>query len=250
MIKIKTPQEIAAMREAGKILAHVFDVVGEHFKVGVNAGFLDDLIRETIRSFGAQPSFLGFSGYQYSSCISKNEEVVHGIPYPTKIMLPGDICSIDIGVHFNGFHADAARIYSLGPVSPEVQSLIDVTEECFFKAAEVAIEGNRMGDISHAIQAHAEKYGFSVVRDLYSHGIGRELHEEPLIPNYGKPNKGTVLKEGMTFAIEPMINMGSYDVLTLQDKWTIITCDKKWSAHYENTLCIGKTAPEILTMPK
>lgn len=250
MISIKTPQEIDAMRESGKILAKVFDVIAENFKVGVTAAFLDTLAKKTIESFGATPSFLGFSGYAYSTCISKNEEVVHGIPYPDKIMFPGDICSVDIGVYYNGFHADAARIYKLDPIDPLILKLVEVTEACFFKACDAAKAGNRLGDISNAIQVHAESHGFSVVRDLYSHGIGRNLHEEPLIPNFGKANRGLVLKEGMTFAIEPMINIGTYDILTLPDKWTIITRDQKWSAHYENTICITKDYPEILTMAK
>jgi methionyl aminopeptidase len=246
-IIIKTPQEIEAMQESGKILAAVFDIVKDNFKPGINAKQLDDLIFDAISSHQAKPSFLGYQGYKYSSCISKNEEVVHGIPYKEKIFMPGDIASIDIGVFFKGFHSDAARTLWLEPIPQEVTRLITVTEECFFKAIEHAKPGNTIGDMTSALQHHAESNGFSVVRDLCSHGIGKKLHEDPLIPNYGVQGKGFKLKEGMTFAIEPMINMGTHQVLTLDDKWTIITADQKLSAHYENTICITKDGAKILT---
>ncbi|MGE4169295.1 MAG: type I methionyl aminopeptidase [Candidatus Margulisiibacteriota bacterium] len=248
MIPIKTEADLAIMREGGKILARVFEAVEKEIRVGVNAGFLDTKVQEIIASYGAKPSFLGYKGYKHATCISKNEEVVHGIPYPDKVLYPGDICSIDIGVYFKGFHVDAARTFPVGDVTPEVQHLITVTKESFFKAVAFAKEGNRLGDISAALQGHVESEGLSVVRDLFSHGVGKSLHEEPLIPNFGKPNKGPTLKTGMTFAIEPMVNLGDYRVLTLPDKWTIIAADRKWSAHYENTIAVGESGPEILTV--
>ncbi len=246
-ISIKTPQEIESMKKSGQILAKVFEVVEKQFKPGISAKEIDDLIHQEIIAHHATPSFLGYQGYKYSSCISKNEEVVHGIPYPDKRFMPGDIGSIDIGVYFEGFHSDAARTFWIDPIPKEVEKLIQITEESFYKAIEQAIPGNTIGDMAFALQTHAETHGFSVVRDLCSHGIGKKLHEDPLIPNYGTKGKGIKLKEGMTFAIEPMINMGTYHVLTLSDKWTIITADQKLSAHYENTICITKDGAEILT---
>jgi len=249
-VSIKSPVEINMMKDSAKILVEIFSKLADQIKPGVSTKDLDDYIYKQIISQGASPSFLGYQGYKYSSCISKNEEVVHGLPLPTKLLMPGDICSIDIGVYYNGFHADAARIFYLEPIPLETQNLIRVTEECYFKAIEQAVPGNTIGDIAYALQSHAESHGFSVVRDLCSHGVGRELHEDPLIPNYGKKGKGLILKEGMTFAIEPMINLGTYKVLTLPDKWTIITADQKLSAHYENTMCITKHGAETLTMAR
>ncbi len=247
-IILKTPQNLESMRQGGKILANVFDKVEISTRVGMNAFALDRLIFNEITALGAKPSFLGYRGYEHSSCISKNEEVVHGIPHESKVFYPGDIVSVDIGVFYQGFHVDAARTFMLEPVDSEVMTLVNVTRESFFKGIEFAIPGNRLGDISYAIQKHVEEAGFSIVRDLYSHGVGAQLHEEPLIPNYGKRGQGVTLKEGMTFAIEPMVNIGAFDILTLQDKWTIIAADRKWSAHYENTIFIGKDGPEILTL--
>lgn len=247
-ISIKTQEEIEIMRSAGKILAATHEEIAANIRVGTNAKVLDDIAREFIHQAGAVPSFLGYQGYKYSTCISKNEEIVHGIPYQHKELLPGDICCIDIGVYHNGFHADAARTHLLEPVDPTVEKLAQITEQSFFIAIEKAYPGNTFGDVANAMQAHIEAAGFTVVRDLYSHGIGRELHEEPLIPNYGKAGKGMKLKEGMTFALEPMVNIGTEEILTLDDKWTIITADHKWSAHYENTIAISKNGADILTI--
>ncbi len=248
MIPLKNSADLEKMREGGKILAGVFSKAEKILTAGVNAKEIDDWVRNAIRNAGAEPSFLGYRGYKYSSCVSKNEEVVHGIPHENKVFGVGDICSLDIGVYFKKFHVDAARTFKIGGVEPEVDKLVRVTEESFFKGIEMAVPGNYLGDISFAIQSHVELNGFSVVRDLFSHGVGAELHEDPLIPNFGKPKTGPLLKKGMTFAIEPMVNMGKYNVLTLPDKWTIITSDKKFSAHYENTIYIGETGPEILTL--
>lgn len=247
-IPLKTAEDLDKMRQGGQILSKVFKEVEKTIKIGMSAFALDQFIFKMIVDLGGKPSFLGYKGYKYSSCISVNEEVVHGLPTEAKYFLSGDICSVDIGVHYKGFHVDAARTFMMDPVDEDIKKLVAVTEESFFKGIEKAIPGNRLGDISEAIQAHVEAQGFSVVRDLYSHGVGKELHEEPLIPNYGKKGQGVLLKEGMTFAIEPMVNQGRFDVLTLPDKWTIIAADRKWSAHYENTIYIGSRGPEILTL--
>ncbi|MBT5856398.1 type I methionyl aminopeptidase [bacterium] len=248
MVSIKTPEQIALMRKAGTILSLVFEEIAAAIKIGVSASYLDDLAFKTIKKLGGEPGFLGYSGYKYTTCISKNEEIVHGIPYPDKILYPGDIFSIDCGVIYNGYFADAARTFLMEPVDPEIEKLVKVTEESFFIGIEKAIPGNYLGDISNAIQAHVEANHLTVVKDLYSHGIGTELHEDPLIPNYGEAGKGLKLKAGMTFAIEPMVNIGSEEILTCDDKWTIITADRKWSAHYENTIAILENGPEILTI--
>lgn len=247
MIPIKSKEEIAIMREGGKILSRVLSILGESVKEGVSAGFLDRLAFQSIKDLGGEPAFLGYKGYKHSTCISKNEEVVHGIPYDEKIFETGDICSLDVGVKLGGFYTDAARTFPVGPISDLHQKLIRVTEEAFFECIKYALPGNRLGDISFHLQKKVENEGFSVVRDLCSHGVGRDLHEEPLIPNYGKRGKGIILESGMTLAIEPMVNVGSYEVLTLPDKWTIITADRTWSAHYENTIFITEHGPEILT---
>lgn len=247
-VPIKSDSEIALMRNSSAILMDVFDMLNEEVRVGVNAKYLDDCIRELIISKGAKPAFLGYQGYAYSSCISKNEEIVHGIPYENKVMMPGDICSVDVGVAFNGYISDAARTFRILPVDDKIQKLVDVTEQAFFEAVKQLKPGNRLGDLSYAIQHFVESHHMSVVKDLYSHGVGRELHEEPLIPHYGRPGKGIQLKAGMVFAIEPMVNLGSPDILTLEDKWTIISADRSWSCHYENTVLITPNGPEILTL--
>ena len=194
------------------------------------------------------PGFLGYQGYKYSSCISKNEEIVHGIPYPDKLFFDGDIVSIDIGVKYNGYYADAARTFLIGNVSEEAKFLAQVTQDSFFKGMADIKAGNHLGDISNAIQTHIESNGLTVVKDLYSHGVGQSLHEEPLIPNYGKKGVGMKLYEGMTMAIEPMVNLGVESIETLDDEWTIVTKDRKWSAHYENTVLITNEGVEILTI--
>jgi len=251
MIAIKTELELQKMRRAGAVLAAVFSEVLPLIKDGVTAAAVDAKAEALILSFGCTPSFKSVKGYHHATCISRNEEVVHGIPYETKLFLNGDIVSIDVGVCFDGYHADAARTVPVGDVSTEASRLIQVTEASFFEACKHAVAGKRIGDVVSALQRCVEESGFSVVRDLCSHGIGSSLHEEPLIPNYGKPGTGFKLMPGMTFALEPMVNVGRHDVLTLQDKWTIISADKKLSAHYENTLVISPDGPpEILTLSK
>ena len=247
MIKIKNEHELATMIKGGQILSAVFEEIKNYIQAGVNAAFLDNLIAKNIRDWGAQPSFLGFNGYKYSSCISLNEEVVHGLPHVEKILKIGDICSVDIGVLYDGYHVDAARTYILEPVSDEIRKLVRVTEEAFHLGAAQVRPGNRFGDIAFAMQKHVENNGFSMVRDLFSHGIGQSLHEEPLIANFGAKKSGAILKEGMTFALEPMVNAGSFEVLTLPDKWTIICADRKLSAHYEDTIYVSRDGAKILT---
>ena len=247
MIKYKNNSDLEGMTAAGKILGNVFKEIRTAIKVGVSCSYLDDMARRLIRDFGAEPGFLGYRGYKYSTCISKNEEVVHGIPYSDKILFPGDICSIDIGVKYKGYYADAARTFMVDQVDPLIHSLVTVTRDSFFEALKYAYPGNRIGDVSSALQTFVESNGFSVVRDLYSHGIGTDLHEDPLIPNFGVKGQGFKLKSGFSFALEPMVNVGTFEVLTLEDKWTIITADSRWSAHYENTVFITETGPLILT---
>jgi methionyl aminopeptidase len=220
-------------------------------QAGVSAQTIDAEVDALILSFGCTPSFKSVKGYSHATCISKNEEVVHGIPSAQKVFEEGDIVSIDMGVCFEGYHADAARTVPVGNVSNQALELIRITEASFFEACRYAVAGNKIGDVVSALQACVEKMGFSVVRDLCSHGIGKSLHEEPLIPNYGKAGTGFKLLPGMTFALEPMVNVGRHDVLTLEDKWTIISADKKLSAHYENTILISHDGPpEILTLSK
>ena len=250
MIHYKSKNQLACMREAGFRLAEVFQKLSEFIQVGMTAEQIDAFVYKCITSLNAKPSFLGYSGYKYSCCISKNEEVVHGIPHSHKLMLEGDICSIDIGVYYKGYHADAARTFLFEPITKEANTLCKVTEESFYKALEFVRPGARLGDLGNALQNHVESNGFSVVKDLYSHGIGQTLHEDPLIPNFGNKGKGLVLRPGFTFAFEPMVNVGTHKVLTLDDNWTIITQDKMLSAHYENTVAVTESGYEILTLPR
>jgi methionyl aminopeptidase len=241
-------KKIAVMTEAGKILAATFHDISGYIEEGMSAAQVDNKVRLFIESQGAIPGFLGYQGFKYSTCISKNEEIVHGIPSEEKIFYNGDIVSIDIGVKLNGYYVDAARTFLIGNVSEEAKQLVEVTEASFFKAMEGISAGSKMGDISNGIQSYVESHGLTVVKDLYSHGIGKNLHEDPLIPNYGAPNTGLLLESGMTFAIEPMVNIGLPGIVTLDDNWTIITEDYKWSAHYENTILITDDSVEILTL--
>ena len=236
------------MREAGKLLAQTFDYLSSYVKVGVSAAHLDKLIYEFILSKGGKPSFLGFNGYKYSSCISKNEEIVHGIPSEDKVLYPGDICSIDIGFFYQGFHADAARIFSLEPLDDKIEHLVKITEESFYKAVEAGRPGEKIGGMLSALQCHVEDAGLTIVTDLYSHGIGKSLHEDPLIPNYGEVGTGLVLKPGFTFALEPMVNIGKKDFFISDDNWTIISSDRSCSAHYENTVAVTDNGLEVLTI--
>jgi len=221
-------------------------IAGEMVAPGITTAAIDREVRRLIELDGGIPSFLGYNGFPGSSCISINNEVIHGIPGSRKI-LPGDIVSVDVGAFAYGFHGDCAATYGAGELSPQARLLIDVTRQCFFEALTYCREGCRLSDISHAVQVHAEAHGFSVVRDFVGHGIGRHLHEPPEVPNFGQPGRGVRLQAGMTLAIEPMINLGSGDIIVLDDGWTVCTRDGNLSAHYENTVLITKGEPELLT---
>lgn len=248
MIRIKTDAEIECMRESGKITKETLDYLASRIKPGMSTKELDSLAYDFILSCGATPSFLGYNGFPASICASIDDSVVHGIPSDDIIIKEGQIVSIDTGVIYNGWQGDAARTFCVGEVSPLKQKLVKVTEECFFKAIENLRDGSPIGDIGYYVQTHAEANGFSVVRALTGHGIGREMHESPSIPNYGKRGTGIRLKKGMALAIEPMINAGTYMVDFLKDGWTVKTKDRLPSAHYENTVVITDNGVEILTL--
>ncbi|MDZ5034045.1 MULTISPECIES: type I methionyl aminopeptidase [Clostridium] len=249
MIIIKNNKEIDLMRLSGKIVAETLLLVEEKVRPGITTAELDRIAEEFITKHGAKPSFKGLYGFPASLCISVNEQVVHGIP-GGYVLKDGDIISVDCGALLNGFHGDAARTFAVGNVTEEATKLIKVTEESFFKGIEYAKIGNRLTDISHEIQNYIEASGFSVVRDFVGHGIGRVVHEDPEVPNFGKPGRGPKLASGMALAIEPMVNVGSYKVKTLNDDWTVVTSDGSLSAHYENTIVILPDGPEILTLIK
>ncbi|MCI8658632.1 MAG: type I methionyl aminopeptidase [Lachnospiraceae bacterium] len=247
-VSIKSEREIELMREAGRILAHVHGELGKILKPGISTMDIDRIGERLIRSFGCIPSFKNYNGYPASICVSVNNEVVHGIPNKHRILREGDIVSLDAGVIYNGYHSDAARTHAIGQISGEAQKLIRVTRECFFEGIKYAKAGNHLNDISSAIQAYAESFGYGVVRDLVGHGVGKALHEDPEVPNFAQKRKGIRLRPGMTLAIEPMINMGRADVVWLNDDWTVVTDDGSLSAHYENTILITEGDPEILSL--
>ena len=249
-ITIKSAREIELMKEAGRILEIVHNELEKALHPGMSTKDIDRLGEEVIRSYGCIPSFLNYNGYPASICVSVNDEVVHGIPDAKRMIKEGDIVSLDAGVIYKGYHSDAARTYGVGKISEEAEKLIQVTRECFFEGIKYAKEGNYLFDISAAIDSHAAKYGYGVVRDLCGHGIGSNLHEAPEIPNYKMNRKGVKLKAGMTLAIEPMINMGGWEVDWLDDDWTVVTRDSSLSAHYENTVLITDGEPVILTLSK
>ena len=248
MIQIKTAAEIARMRESGKITKNVLELIGREISVGMTTKDIDKLAYDYIMSCGAYPSFLGYSGYPASICASIDDMVVHGIPSENDVIKEGQIVSIDVGVEYNGWQGDAARTFMIGKVSSEKEKLVKVTEECFFRAIEQIKDGTPLGNIGYAVQNHAESNGFSVVRALVGHGIGREMHEDPSVPNYGKKGTGIRLKQGMAIAIEPMINAGVYQVEFMPDGWGVRTKDHRPSAHYENTIAITENGVEILTL--
>ena len=245
MIVIKTDKEIELMREPCKVVRDALNLAGQTVKAGMTTGELDKVIHDYIVSCGAKPSFLGLYGFPKSTCISINEEVVHGIP-GSRIIKEGDIVSVDVGAFINGFHGDGARTFCIGNVTPEKEKLVRVTEECFFKGIEGIMIGSALGDIGAQVEQHAVENGFSVVKAMVGHGIGRKLHEDPEVPNYGRRGTGVRLRKNMTLAIEPMINMGTYQVDI--DGWDCITRDKMPSAHYENTVVITDNGVEILTL--
>lgn len=248
MVSIKSEREIALMREAGKILARVHGELREAIKPGMSTYDVDRLGEKLIRSFGCIPSFKNYNGYPASICVSVNDEVVHGIPNRNHILREGDIVSLDAGVIYRGYHSDAARTHGVGEVSPEAKKLMEVTRQSFFEGIKFAKAGNHLNDISSAVQAYAERFGYGVVRDLVGHGIGSHLHEDPEIPNFSQKRRGIRLRPGMTLAIEPMINEGRCDVVWMEDDWTVVTEDGSLSSHYENTILITDGEPEILTL--
>ena len=249
MIILKSNDEIALMKKAGKIVGETLLLLEEKVKPGVTTAELDIMAEEFITKHGAKPSFKGLYGFPSSLCISVNEQVIHGFP-GSYVLKEGDIVSVDCGACIDGFHGDAARTFPVGNISKEAQRLIDITRDSFFKGIEYAKVGNRLSDISYEIQSYVEAAGFSVVRDFVGHGIGRNVHEDPNVPNFGKSGRGPKLAEGMVLAIEPMVNAGTYKVKTLRDRWTVVTADKSLSAHYENTVAILSDGPEILTLIK
>lgn len=248
MIIVKTQEQIERMRESGRLTAETLEYVGKNIRAGMTTKDVDRMVYEYITSHGGTPSFLGYNGYPASACVSIDQTVVHGIPSDDVYIKEGQIVSVDVGVIYNGWQGDAARTFMIGNVSEEKRKLVKITEECFFKAIENLRDGSPIGNIGYAVQTHAESNGFSVVRALTGHGIGQDMHEDPSVLNYGKKGTGIRLKKGMTIAIEPMINAGTYQVNFLSDGWSVVTRDGRPSAHYENTIAITEDGVEILTL--
>lgn len=247
-VSVKSAREIELMRESCKILAEVHEKLGEAIRPGISTAEIDALGERLIRESGCIPNFLNYNGYPASVCVSVNDEVVHGIPSKTRILKEGDIVSLDAGLIYKGYHSDAARTYGVGKISEEAGKLIEVTRQSFFEGIKKARAGNHLYDISGAIDAYVSGFGYGIVRRLVGHGIGTALHEDPQIPNFKQWRRGIKLQPGMTLAIEPMINMGGYEVEWLDDDWTVVTQDGSLSAHYENTVLITDGEPEILTL--
>ncbi|NLZ80554.1 MAG: type I methionyl aminopeptidase [Clostridiales bacterium] len=247
-VSIKSEREIELMREAGKILAKTHDELAKIIRSGISTFEIDRTAEEIIRSYNCIPSFLNYNGFPASVCVSINEEVVHGIPSKERILVEGDIVSLDAGVIYKGYHSDAARTHAVGEISKEAKQLIEVTKQSFFEGIKFAREGCHLHDISAGIDAYVSQFGYGIVEDLVGHGIGKKMHEDPQIPNFVQKRRGIKLQSGMTLAIEPMINIGRKDVEWLDDDWTVVTEDGSLSAHYENTVLITKGEPEILSM--
>ena len=246
MISLKSPREIECMRRAGRLTAQARALAGSLVRPGVTTHEIDTAVRKFIESHGAKPSFLGYGGFKGSACISINEEVIHGIPGPRKLQ-EGDIVSVDVGAFLDGFHGDCAATFPCGEVSPEALELIRVTEQSFWEGIKLARAGNRVFDISHAVQQYVESHGCSVVRDFVGHGVGAKLHEPPEVPNFGPAGHGPRLQPGMTIAVEPMVCAGDWRVKVLKDGWTTVSADGSLTAHYENTILITDGEPEVLT---
>jgi len=247
MIILKAPWEIEKMRRSNAIVAEILAILKEAVKPGITTMELNELAEEICIKKGARPAFKGYRNYPYSLCVSINEEVVHGLPSKKRYLQEGDIVSLDFGVFYDGYYGDAAITVPVGKISANAKRLLEVTENALYKGIEQAREGRRVSDISAAIQTYVESHGYSVVRQFVGHGIGRSLHEDPQVPNFGKPGKGAKLKVGMVLAIEPMVNEGTYEVEILPDGWTAVTKDRKLSAHFEHTVAITKNGPEILS---
>jgi methionine aminopeptidase, type I len=247
MIYLKTAEEIELLRENNLLVSATLAEVGKHVRPGVSTLELDKLAEKFIRSHGAEPGFLGYGGFPNTLCMSVNEEVVHGIPSAKRILKEGDVLSVDCGTLMKGFYGDSAYTFAVGEIAPEVADLLRVTKEALYKGVAQAKAGNRVGDVASAVQEHAERHGYSVVRELVGHGLGRKMHEEPEVPNYGARGRGPLLKEGMVICIEPMINMGARYVVFERDGWTVRTRDRKPSAHFEFAVAVGKEGPDVLT---
>lgn len=247
MIMLKNRRELEKMREAGRVSARALQLAGEVISPGMSTAELDHEIRKFIESQGAIPSFLNYNGFPAAACISINNEVIHGIPSKSRIIQEGDIVSVDLGAVVEGYHGDNAATFAVGKISPAAQRLIDTTRESLYVGLKKAVPGGRLGDIGHAIASYCSERGYGIVRDYTGHGIGKSLHEDPSIPNYGTPGRGTRLLAGMTLAIEPMINEGSDDVNVLKDGWTVVTADGRLSAHFEHTIAITSGECLILT---
>jgi methionyl aminopeptidase len=247
MIELKTDREIQIMRSNGRILAQTLSLVKENLRPGIRTRELNQLAEDFIKRQGAHPAFKGYRDFPASICVSVNEEVVHGIP-GERIIQDGQIVSVDVGVFKDGYHADAACTYAVGQISEQAQKLIQVTRRALDESFTYVSEGRHLSDLSHAIQTLVEENGFSVVRDLVGHGIGKRMHEEPQIPNFGPPGQGVVLKKGMVLAIEPMVNAGSYEIDTRDDRWTVVTRDGSLSAHFEHTVAVTENGAEVLTL--
>jgi len=246
-IIVKSPRQIEFMREAGRITAGARSIARQAIAAGVTTAEIDREVYNFISKSGATPSFLNYGGFPGSACISVNEELIHGIP-GKRVVRNGDIVSVDVGAKIHGFHGDCAGTYPVGEVSEEAKRLIEVTRQSFFEGIKYAKAGNRLGDISAAIQEYVERHGYSIVREYVGHGIGSDLHEDPSVPNYGKAGRGPRLVKGMTLAVEPMVNVGAAAIRVLDDEWTVVTQDGGLCAHYENTILITDGEPEILTM--
>lgn len=247
-VTIKSAKEIELMREAGRLLEIVHDEMGNMIRPGISTMDINEFGDQLIRKLGCVPNFLNYGGFPASICVSVNEEVVHGIPRRDRILKEGDIVSLDAGLIYKGYHSDAARTHAVGKIDPRVQNLMDVTKRSFFEGIKMAKAGNHLFDISAAIDDYVSRFGYGIVRDLVGHGIGTSLHEDPQVPNFREKRKGMKLVPGMTLAVEPMINMGTWKVVWQEDKWTVVTRDGKPSAHYENTILITDGEPEILTL--
>ena len=248
MIVIKSKREIELMREPCKVTAELLRDLEDFIKPGVSTQDISDFVDKRITSHGMHPTFKGYGGFPAAACVSVNEEVIHGIPSKSRKLKEGDIVSVDVGATYKGYNSDAARTYPVGSISAEDQKLIDVTRQSFFEGIKYAMEGYRIHDIGHAVQEYVERFGMGVVRDYTGHGTGSKLHEDPMIPNYGKPKTGARIERNMTLAIEPMITLGTYEVRTLANEWTVVTLDGRKSAHYENTILVTDGEPEILTL--
>lgn len=248
MIVIKSKREIELMREPCKVTAELLRDLEDFIKPGISTQDISDFVDKRITSHGMHPTFKGYGGFPAAACVSVNAEVIHGIPSKSRKLAEGDIVSVDVGATYKGYNSDAARTYPVGSISEEEQKLIDVTRQSFFEGIKYAMEGYRIHDIGHAVQEYVEGFGMGVVRDFTGHGTGSKLHEDPMIPNYGKANTGARIERNMTLAVEPMITLGTYEVRTLANEWTVVTLDGKKSAHYENTILVTDGEPEILTL--